>query len=175
MARTIEIFPYDPDWALKFNGEVKKITAVMGPNLVAAHHIGSTAVPGLAAKPTIDILLVVRDVDALDTCNEAMQVLGYTAKGESGIPGRRYFQRLDSEHHLSHIHAYNEGHPEITRLLNFRDYLIAHLQTAHEYQALKQNLASQFKDEPVQYTEGKDDFIHTVDERAAAWRSEMAR
>jgi GrpB-like predicted nucleotidyltransferase (UPF0157 family) len=113
----------------------------------------------------------VRDLDALDACNQAMQNLGYTAKGENGIPGRRYFQRLDGERHLTHIHAFINGHPEIARYLNFRDYLIAHPHTAEEYQALKQELAAQFRDVPVQYTEGKADFIRAVDARAPAWRS----
>ena len=173
MTRIVKVLPYDPAWAQNYCEEVTRFSGVIGSNLVAAHHIGSTAVPGLAAKPTIDILLVVRELDALGACNEAMGELGYRAKGENGIAGRRYFQRLAGEQHLSHIHAFKDGQPEIARYLNFRDYLIAHPQTAHAYQALKQQLAAQFRDVPVQYTEGKDNFIRAVEERAAAWRSGM--
>lgn len=171
MARKIEILPSDPAWVQNYRDELIRFSGVLGPNLVAAHHIGSTAVPGLAAKPIIDILLVVRAFDALDACTDAMGELGYRGKGENGIPGRRYYQRLEGDQHLVHIHAFEEGHPEISRLLNFRDYLIAHPHTAEEYQALKQALAAQFRHAPAQYTQGKDNFIRAVDARAAAWRS----
>lgn len=173
MARIVEVLPYDPAWPEAYQAELGRIAPLLGANLVVAHHIGSTAVPGLAAKPTIDILLVVRDLEALDACNAAMQQLGYAAKGENGIPGRRYYQMLRDEQHVFHLHAYIEGHPEIMRHLNFRDYLIAHPDTAFEYQALKQALAGRFRDAPPEYTSGKEDFIRAVDERAAAWRVEL--
>lgn len=173
MARKIEILPYNPTWVGDYHAEITRLSGKVGFNLVAAHHIGSTAVPGLAAKPTLDILWVMRDLETLDACNDAMSELGYTAKGENGIPGRRYFQRVEDEQHLAHIHAFNEEHPEITRMLNFRDYLIAHPQTANEYEALKQQLAVQFRDVPMKYTQGKEEFIRAVDKRAAAWRSSM--
>jgi GrpB-like predicted nucleotidyltransferase (UPF0157 family) len=173
MTRVIEVIPYDPAWLLHFKDAADQITTVLVSNLISAHHIGSTAVPGLAAKPIIDILLVVRSLEALDACNDAMGRLGYIAKSENGIAGRRYFQRLDGERHLVHIHAFKEGHPEITRHLNFRDYLIAHPQTAQAYQELKQKLASVFKASPQDYTAGKEFFIREVDTRAASWRADM--
>jgi GrpB-like predicted nucleotidyltransferase (UPF0157 family) len=138
---------------------------------VAVHHIGSTAVPGLAAKPTIGILLIVRELAALDACNTLLADLGYQAKGEHGILGRRYFSKKEADHHLFHMHAYADGHPDIDRHLNFRDYLIAHPIVALDYQTLKQNLAEQFRDVPVAYTAGKANFILEVEKRAAAWRA----
>jgi GrpB-like predicted nucleotidyltransferase (UPF0157 family) len=171
MTRIIEVFPSDPAWVQNYHDELTRFSSVLGPNLVAAHHIGSTAVPGLAAKPIIDILLVVRAFDVLDTCNNAMGELGYTAKGENGIPGRRYFQRQQGEQHLVHLHAFEEGHPEITQLLNFRDYMIAHPDAAQEYEVLKRKLAAEFRHMPVHYLQGKADFIRIINERAAAWRS----
>lgn len=173
MARIVEILPYNPAWPDLYRAEAARIAGVMGPNLVAAHHIGSTAVPDLAAKPTIDFLLVVRELEALDACNEAMRRLGYTVKGENGIPGRRYYQLLDGDQHVYHIHAFKEGHPEIIRHLNFRDYLIAHPHTAYEYQALKQRLVALFRDAPAQYTQGKDAFIRGVNAQAADWRADV--
>ena len=167
----MEIIPYDPAWVQNYHDEVARFSAVLGSNLVTAHHVGSTAVPGLAAKAIIDILLVVRGFAALEACNPAMEALGYTPKGENGIPGRRYFQRLEGEQHRAHIHAFEERHPEITRLLNFRDYLIAHPHTARDYQALKQALAAQFREAPLGYNQGKTDFIRAVDARALAWRA----
>lgn len=172
MVRIVEIVPYDPNWPEKYCAEVKMVADVLGTNLTSAHHIGSTAIPGLAAKPTIDILLVVQNLDNLDACNNEMEALGYQPKGEHGIPGRRYFQKLAGEVHLIHIHAFQIGHPEIYRYLNFRDYTIAHPETAEAYQSLKQKLAVLFTDRPADYTAGKEAFIRAVDQRAAAWRAE---
>lgn len=171
MARTVEVLPYDPTWPQIYRAEVMQVLRVLGLNLVTAHHIGSTAVPGLAAKPTIDILLVVRELQALDTCSSALAALDYEAKGEHGIPGRRYFSKKEGDRHLFHIHAYAEGHADIDRHLNFRDFLIAHPGAAVDYQTLKQGLAEQFRDAPAEYTAGKADFIREVEKRAAAWRA----
>lgn len=172
MARKVNILPYDPGWSDAYREEVALISVVIGANLAAAHHIGSTAVPGLAAKPTIDILLVVHDLGLLDACNNEMSELGYYPKGEHGIPGRRYFQKLAGDDHLFHIHAFKAGHPDIARYLNFRDYTIAHPETAEAYQELKQKLAVRFQDRPADYTAGKEAFIRAVDQRATTWRAE---
>jgi len=150
--------------------EAYRLCPLMAQNLIALHHIGSTAVPGLAAKPTIDILAVVRDHAWLDARTPALELLGYQAKGENGIPGRRYFQKLQGEVHLFHIHAYEAGHADIQRHLNFRDFLQTHLQEAQAYAALKRELAEEHTYEPRRYTEGKSEFIHAVDRRASAWR-----
>jgi GrpB-like predicted nucleotidyltransferase (UPF0157 family) len=171
MARIIEVLPYDPTWPQIYCAEAAQVSLVLGSNLVAAHHIGSTAVPGLAAKPTIDILLIVRELATLDACNTALSALGYQAKGEHGILGRRYFSKKEGDRHLFHMHAYAEGHADIERHLNFRDYLIAHPAAALDYQILKQGLAAQFREEPAEYTAGKANFIREVESRAAAWRA----
>ncbi len=171
MMRMIEVVPHDPSWVLTFRDAAGQITEVVGLNLLAVHHIGSTAVPCLAAKPTIDILLVVQNLEELEVVDAALADLGYQAKGENGIPGRRYYQKLDGERHLVHIHAFKAGNSEITRHLNFRDYLIAHPQAAHAYQVLKQRLAVRFRETPKDYTAGKESFIRDIDARAAAWRA----
>lgn len=171
MARIIEVLPYDPNWPLIYRAEVAQISPILGANLAVAHHIGSTAVPGLAAKPTIDILLVVRELQALDACNTALAALGYQPKGEHGILGRRYFSKKEADRHLFHMHAYAEGHADIIRHLDFRDYLIAHPGAAVDYQTLKQGLAHQFRDAPAEYTAGKADFILEIERRAAGWRA----
>jgi GrpB-like predicted nucleotidyltransferase (UPF0157 family) len=136
--------------------------------------MGSTAVPGLAAKPTIDILAEVKSHDRLETQTPKLEALGYQAKGENGISGRRYFQKVQGEVHLYHIHAYEAGHPDVYRHINFRDYLRAHPVEARAYAALKYDLADKFTDQAQQYTEGKTDFIRAVDARAAAWRAALA-
>ena len=170
MARKIVVQPYDPTWPALFQKEAERLCPLLGNNLAGLHHIGSTAVPGLAAKPTIDILIVVRSHARLDACCQELESLGYQAKGENGIPGRRYFQRLAGEDHLFHLHAYEDGHPDIRRHLDFRDTLRDHPETAQAYAALKHALMAQYTYDPKLYTEGKSDFIQAVDRQVAAWR-----
>jgi GrpB-like predicted nucleotidyltransferase (UPF0157 family) len=160
--RTIIVAPYNPDWPLQFRAEAAKIAAVFGPDLVSIHHIGSTAVPGLSAKPIIDMMPVVRDIAAVDLFNPAMIRLGYQPKGENGISGRRYFVKGDDASRTHHVHIYAPDNPEVKRHLDFRDYLIAHPVEAQEYAALKVELARQFPHDIESYMAGKDGFIKEI-------------
>ena len=170
MARKVELQSHTPEWMRQFEVEAERLTAVFQPNLVAIHHIGSTAVPDIKAKPIIDIMVVVHDIEQVDTLNETMGQLGYIAKGENGINGRRYFRKGSDTHHTHHIHTYQEGHPDIARHLNFRDYLVAHPDVAQAYSRLKEELARKYESDPPLYTDNKTDFIRQVEEKAAAWR-----
>ena len=111
--RIIQVVAYDPKWPELFQIESEALAAVLGDEILRVHHIGSTAVPGLAAKPIIDILLEVKDVNTLDEYNAAMERLGYTARGEYGVPGRRFFLKgLHNRTH--HVHAFNVGSPAVS-------------------------------------------------------------
>jgi GrpB-like predicted nucleotidyltransferase (UPF0157 family) len=171
MARIIEVLPYNPDWPEIYRAEAERLTLVMGPNLIGLHHIGSTSVPGLAAKPTIDILAVVKDLANLDAVASLIQRLGYRPRGENGIVGRRYFNKNLGDVHLFHIHAFQEGHPAIDDHLAFRDYLRTHPAISAEYADLKCKLAEVYRNEPFMYTDGKDSFIQKVIRFAKVWRS----
>lgn len=91
----IKVVPHDSDWSNKFGEEAMHLIAALGKNVVAVHHIGSTSIPGIYAKPVIDILVEVKDIKAVDTDHPAMESLGYEVMGEFGIPGRRYFRKDD--------------------------------------------------------------------------------
>ncbi|MCA9874428.1 MAG: GrpB family protein [Anaerolineales bacterium] len=170
--RLIEICPYDPAWAKEFAAEAERLTAVFGPQLAALHHIGSTAVPGLPAKPILDIMPVVHDITAVDALNPQMAGLGYIAKGENGVAGRRYFRKGSDAHHTHHVHVYQAGNPEIARHLDFRDYLRAHPEEAAAYGRLKTALAAQFRTDPPAYTSAKTAFVEAVLQKAAVWRQQ---
>jgi GrpB-like predicted nucleotidyltransferase (UPF0157 family) len=170
VVRKIEVVPYDPQWPEIYQAEVESLTPAIGTQVIAFHHIGSTSVPGLSAKPTIDILAEVHSLAALDSCNKAMLELGYVPRGENGIEGRRYFSKLAGEVHLFHLHAFQTGHIGIANHLVFRDYLRAHPTVAEEYAGLKRQLAGKFTFDTVAYTEGKADFITEVLQKATAWR-----
>jgi len=135
------------------------------------HHIGSTSIAGIFAKPIIDLLIEVSDVHAVDSCNEAMELAGYESMGEFGIPGRRYFRKDDEGGVRSHqVHVFQSGDPELQRHLDFRDFMLAHPAIAQEYSDLKRALALAHPEDSDAYMDGKDAFIRGVDERAAVWR-----
>jgi predicted N-acetyltransferase YhbS/GrpB-like predicted nucleotidyltransferase (UPF0157 family) len=162
--------PHHPDWPAAAARALAAVTGALGPALTAAHHIGSTAVPGLMAKPILDLLLEVRDRAALDLIGHAMAGLGYEAMGEFGVPGRRYFRRHDAAGvRTHHVHAFVTGDPHVLRHLAFRDYLRAHAEVAAAYGALKSALAATCPDLGPGYVEGKGPFVRAHQAAAVAW------
>jgi GrpB-like predicted nucleotidyltransferase (UPF0157 family) len=142
----------------------------LGANLLEIHHIGSTSIPGLHAKPVIDMLAVVADLAAVDQCADAMEQLGYEAMGEFGIEGRRYFRRDNSTGRRTHqVHTFAEGSPHVLRHLAFRDFMRAHATLAGQYGELKQRLAKVHAHDMAAYMDGKDGFIKEMESRALAW------
>jgi GrpB-like predicted nucleotidyltransferase (UPF0157 family)/RimJ/RimL family protein N-acetyltransferase len=162
---------HDPRWREEFSRESTLVAGAMSDVLIGIHHIGSTAIPSLRAKPIIDILAVVTDVALLDAKRQQMEAFGYEAMGEFGIPGRRYFRKDDRNGARTHqIHAFRIGSPQIERHLAFRDFMRAHHDCAREYDALKRRLAELHSTDISAYTHGKDAFIKAIDAKAAAWR-----
>ena len=117
---------------------------------------------GLCAKPIIDILVVVSNITKVDLSNAAMERLGYVVNGEHGLLLRRFFQK----HNAFHVHAYEQGNKEIARYINFRDWLINHLEDRLAYQQLKKHLSQTFSDDIASYCMGKNDFVAIIDEKA---------
>ncbi len=161
--------PHSSRWAGEFRAEAERLTAALGDEVVAVHHVGSTAIPGISAKPIIDILLEVRKVERLDDLGPEMSGLGYEAKGEFGLPGRRFFVKHVGERRTHQIHAYTTGNPELERHLAFRDYMISHPEDAEAYGRLKEELARRFPTDIEGYMDGKDAFIKEMERRALAW------
>jgi GrpB-like predicted nucleotidyltransferase (UPF0157 family) len=159
-------------WPSSFESEAVAIRRALSDVPIELHHIGSTAIPGILAKPVIDMLGVVHSVDALDAHAHRLTALGYVAMGEFGISGRRYFRKNAADGTRTHqLHAFAVGSSEIRRHLDFRDYLRAFPREAQEYAALKQRLAAICGSDMTAYSEGKTEFIRGVEQRAAAWRS----
>ena len=117
----------------------------LGSNLVRIEHIGSTSIPGLHAKPIIDLLPLVRQIEDVDPLEASLETAGYNWYGEYGLSGRRYLNRDDEagSTRIANIHIYAINHPEADRHLAFRDYLRAHPDVVAEYAALKQRCAAQ--------------------------------
>ena len=166
--RKVEVYSYSKKWPLMFAEEVAKLKLIFGNELVDIHHIGSTSVPGLKAKPIIDIMPVVRDIKVVDKYNQKMQDIGYEPKGENGIPGRRYFQK-GGDNRSHHVHIYQVGSNEIKRHLAFRDYLQRHPDVKKSYGELKERLAQQFPYNNESYINGKERLIREIEIRALDW------
>jgi len=160
--RKIEIVDYDHSWPQLFEAERDLLQQTLGDVCIKIFHIGSTAVLELAAKPIIDILIEVTDVEALDELNVEMEIIGYNPKGEFGIPGRRYFQKGD-DNRSHHIHAFARGDSNVMRHIAFRDYLRTHPEVAREYGELKRNVADACENDVGKYCDGKDRFVKRIE------------
>jgi GrpB-like predicted nucleotidyltransferase (UPF0157 family) len=167
--RKVEVVDYRPEWPALFEAEAARIAVVFGEDLLALHHIGSTSVRGMAAKPVIDILGEARDILAVDSHNDAMRTAGFLAKGEYGLPGRRFFIKSGNAR-ACHVHIYQTGHPDIERHLAFRDYLRTHPEPVREYATLKRSLAARFPADIDAYCDGKDSWVKETERIALAWR-----
>ena len=161
--RNIEVVQYNPEWPLAFEAEATRIKQALGDNCIDIHHIGSTSVPGLAAKPIIDMIPVVRDIYAVNKL--AMEDLGYKTKGEFGIPFRSYFTK-GKDIRTHNVHIFEQGDSEIERHLKFRDWMRNNPQDRDAYANLKNNLAEKFPNDIEAYCIGKDEFVANIDAKA---------
>ncbi|HBV38781.1 MAG TPA: GrpB family protein [Erwinia sp.] len=156
--RKVTIAAYDKQWPAMFEDESLLLKRTLGHVIAQIHHVGSTSVPGLAAKPTIDILLEVVSLNALDTLNAAMARAGYRARGENGIPNRRYFTK-GGEQRSHQVHAFATGDRQIVRHLAFRDYLIGNQEAAERYTEVKRSAARASENDMHRYSTFKAGFI----------------
>jgi GrpB-like predicted nucleotidyltransferase (UPF0157 family) len=189
MTEPVLIAQYDPRWPAMFEAERSRILAACEGVADVVHHIGSTSVPGLAAKPVIDILIGVHDPALLDVSAEvpadprideaiepagnkghvrfvqAFVRLGYTYRGENTLPGRLYLKRAGW-----HLHVTQIGSPFWVTHLAFRDWLREHPDDARAYATLKRSLAQRHGSDRIGYTEAKADFIQGILRKATSGR-----
>jgi GrpB-like predicted nucleotidyltransferase (UPF0157 family) len=161
MPLTSPIQPHDPAWPRKYQDEVARLRPVFGLDLVEIHHVGSTAVPGLAAKPEIDLLAVVNAPDDSDEWTRSLQHLGYRRGGDLS-PGHHFFKRDLNEVRTHKLHVCRVGHPAIAEMLRFRDHLRNHLDDRMEYEQLKLRLEKQNTKGIGEYLDAKMPFIQSI-------------
>ncbi len=162
--RPILIVDYDPQWPILFEKQKAAIMAALGSNLVMVEHIGSTAVPGLAAKPVIDIDVGIQslvDAPGLIPCIEQLGYI-YDPILERLVPERRFFWKGTSTIHTYHLHLAEPDHPVLLKPLQFRDFLRKHPEAAEEYGILKRELAKSCVQDLDAYVAGKTGFIENV-------------
>ena len=165
----IEIRDYDPEWPTVFRAEKGRIRAAFGGLAKDIQHVGSTAVPGLAAKPVIDILLAVEDLTETVAYLIRLEELCYTYVPHNEDAERRFFLKGMPRTH--HVHVVRFGGWTYWKHLLFRDYLLDHPSKVKEYECLKRILAEQFRDDRSRYVEGKSEFIESVIARAVKERA----
>jgi GrpB-like predicted nucleotidyltransferase (UPF0157 family) len=174
MLRKIRVVSHDENWPALFADESAALATVFGGSATEIHHVGSTSIPGLPAKPIIDILVVVGDIEQVESLNPAMINLGYQPQGEYGIPGRRFFTKGGDVQRSHQVHVFQHDHPEVSAMLDFRDYLRSHPEQAAEYGRLKERVAQLCADDIRAYNAGKDAFVKELIRQARIWRQERS-
>ncbi|WP_417486421.1 GrpB family protein [Maricaulis sp.] len=166
---TVDVVDYDPGWPARFTDERKRLQRALGDAATRIEHVGSTSVPGLAAKPIIDILVGTHGLAKLDGRDAEMICAGFQIRGENGIAGRRYYRRHAPDGtRLVHVHAYLESSEDFRRHLAFRDYLRAHPVEALALGRHKLAVASSAASREA-YQAGKSDQVADIERNALAW------
>jgi GrpB-like predicted nucleotidyltransferase (UPF0157 family) len=177
MSDPILLVPYDPRWPALFEAERALIQDAIGEWIVAIEHVGSTSIPGIAAKPVIDIAVGIRDIREGYKTIFPLSKLGYRCMGEGGIAERLYFKKPWNSKSLRspgnvlrthQIHMYETTNPEWERHLIFRDYLRSHPNVRDEYEALKRRLAVEHAEDIEAYANAKSVFVEPLLRKAGA-------
>jgi GrpB-like predicted nucleotidyltransferase (UPF0157 family) len=156
----VRVVPYDPAWPEKYADEARRIRRAAGGLIVDIQHIGSTAIPGMSAKPIIDIAVAVADLDAahLGRLVSVLTGLGYEYRGLLfGREGHHLFRKGDPREFF--LHVFDQRSRLWTERVAFRDYLVGHPAVATEYRKLKQELAARYPDDRASYTAAKTAFV----------------
>ena len=159
---SVQLVPYDPAWARLFEAERARLRHALGSDALDIQHIGSTAVPSLAAKPLLDLGIAVADAPAVAACVSRITVLGYTYRGYRGANQGHFFD-LGPDRSLRHyLHLLLIHEPGWQNYLRFRDYLRAHPAARAAYQQLKQDLATQYAGDRAAYSAAKTTFVEHI-------------
>lgn len=156
----IEIVKYDPRWTVTYQQEKELITAALKQEIIDIQHIGSTSVPGLSAEPIIDILVAVNKLNTAETYSSQLQKINYQYIYYAENVDRLFFRKGTPCTHHVHIVEYDSW--TYWRHILFRDYLLAHPQTAQQYEQLKREMAIKFKTDMNAYAESKTVFIQSI-------------
>jgi GrpB-like predicted nucleotidyltransferase (UPF0157 family) len=168
----VEIVDYDPSWAAEFAALGRTLRAALGEVAMRIDHIGSTAVPGLAAKPVIDVQISVRSLEPVDAFRMPLQTLGYVYRADNPERTKRYFREPPGTRR-THLHVRRAGSFSEQFPLLFRDYLRAHPAAADEYAAVKRRCAERFRHDRQGYVEAKDGFVWHLVRHADTWAQQV--
>lgn len=168
MVRIIEVVAPQDNWIEQFELEKQLLEDIYTQEIIALHHIGSTAIKNSKAKPVIDMLMVVKELSKVDKYNLEIEKIGYECLLENGISERRFFSK-GGDNRSHHLHIFQVGNPEIKRHLIFKEFMNCHPEEVKTYSSLKETLAQQFSNDIDAYMAGKDAFIKNIDQKAEKW------
>lgn len=170
---TVELRHYSPEWADLFEQEKQLLVDTFGDRILAVEHIGSTAIPGIPAKPIIDMNAAVESLDDIDDFIQKLPELGYEYIPERRYTDRQFFPKGSSERRTHHLNLVElDSQTAWKNQLLFRDYLIEHEDVRNEYAELKRNLANKYADNREEYTEQKSDLIMNTIKKAASTKGQ---
>ncbi len=163
--RKYHIEEYNPSWADEFIRDKKLLSNIWKEDAVAIEHIGSTSVPGMRGKPTIDILILVNDLNVISKHIKDMQNAGYESIPALITPDSHLFRKMHDNVLLSNVHVFQKGHPHVREMLALRDYLRTHSETVKEYSEIKQKLALAYPNDYAQYRKEKDEYMNKLERK----------
>ncbi|WNQ09642.1 GrpB family protein [Paenibacillus aurantius] len=166
----VRLSEYSEDWVRLFQEEADFLKTIFKDEILQFEHFGSTSVPGLKAKPVIDMICIVKNINNIDSFNDKMHSLGYDVAGDWGIPGRRLF-RKGGANRTHHIHFYQADNSQIARHLIFRDYLRSHPEEVARYSRFKEELVQRFEN-TSEYSPAKKAFVTEMEQLALTWFEE---
>lgn len=173
--RPYELVPYSPDWGTQFNTAAAIIREIMGSNVLEIEHIGSTAIPGLAAKPQIDMLVIVDNLDVVPQFYAEFSTRGFVPRGRDYVDNDDDYITKDGPdgRRLLSIHIFAKESKQIPAYLEFRDYLRTHSEERELYEEIKLNLYTKHRDDFAAYDIEKGPLIKPIINRAHAWAKNL--
>ncbi len=166
--RKMLVVPYDLRWKTQFleiKTTLERVFDGVDANII---HFGSTSIEGMCAKPIIDVMVLVDSILSVDAKNDQMSAIGYTSKGEHGIAGRRYFQKLsaDGVTHVEHVHCYEKSNPRALEQLRFCQYLSVDQDAFEAYRDVKLEAMDKYRNDPEGYAKHKEPCISEIMRKA---------
>lgn len=158
----VELDNFSLEWAKDYEKEKKLLKEVLGDRALEIHHVGSTSIKGLNAKPIIDILVAIEDLNMIEEIEELLKEYDYSNRGHQGVEDRYFFAKGPEEARTHYIHFVEPNNNTYYNLVLFKKYLIEHEEYIKKYCDLKQELAEKYPDDRKKYTAGKSEFISEV-------------
>lgn len=163
--RKYTVEPYDAEWKRRFETEMQILRPIFSDKAISIEHVGSTAVPGLAGKPTIDILITVEKIEIADELSEKIESVGYKSLGDYINRGSRLFIKEADNERLVNLHIFGANHPHVQDMINLRNYFRSHPEMVKEYSRLKFELAEKYPNDYGLYRKFKDEWMNNLKEK----------
>lgn len=169
--RPYELKDYDPQWKVRFSEYAERLKPILADNLLTIEHMGSTSIEGMVAKPQIDILITVKNLDLIKDTYEQLRAAGFVPRGTEYVGIGDEYVTLDDQNgkRLAGVHIFQEGHPAIEEDRLFRRYISTHEEDKNLYIETKRRLYAQHKDNYEGYDFGKAEVIRAIKSRARDW------